>query len=166
MKITSAVVAVVAALVAVPAAVAHVTLNPNEWEAGGFARFAIRVPNEQENADTIEVTVRFPQSIISASFQPMPGWRRTIEMEPLDQPIEEEGERITEHIATVTWTGGRIRPGEFEEFGVSFQVPETPGEELAFPSLQTYSNGEVVRWTGPPDSDTPAPIVTVLAPAD
>jgi periplasmic copper chaperone A len=166
MKITSAVVAVVAALVAVPAAVAHVTLNPNEWEAGGFARFAIRVPNEQENADTIEVTVRFPQSIISASFQPMPGWRRTIEMEPLDQPIEEEGERITEHIATVTWTGGRIRPGEFEEFGVSFQVPETPGEELAFPSLQTYSNGEVVRWTGPPDSDTPAPIVTVLAPAE
>jgi hypothetical protein len=49
---------------------------------------------------------------------------------------------------------------------VSFQVPETPGEELVFPSLQTYSNGEVVRWIGPADSDTPAPIVAVTAPAE
>ena len=92
------------------------------------------------------MTVRFPQSIISASFQPVPGWERSIEMEPLDEPIEDEGEQITEHIASVTWTGGRIRPGEFEEFGVSFRVPETPGEDLVVPALQTYSNGEVVRW--------------------
>jgi periplasmic copper chaperone A len=158
--------AVAAALLFTSAAAAHVTLNPGEWEAGGFARFAVRVPNESDNADTIEVTVRFPQSIISASFQPMPGWKRTIEMEPLDQPIEEEGEQITEHIASVTWTGGRIAPGEFEEFGVSFRVPETPGQELVFPAIQTYSDGEVVRWIGPPDADTPAPTVSVTEPAE
>jgi uncharacterized protein YcnI len=157
--------AVVAALLFASVAAAHVTLNPDEWEAGGFARFAVRVPNERENADTIEVTVRFPQSIISASFQPMPGWERSIEMEPLDQPIEEEGEQVTEHIASVTWSGGKIAPGEFEEFGVSFRVPETHGEDLVFPSIQTYSNGEVVRWIGPPDSESPAPIVSVTEPA-
>jgi uncharacterized protein YcnI len=166
MKITAGLMAVVATLVITQVAAAHVTLNPGEWEAGGFARFALRVPNERDNADTTEVTVRFPQSIISASFQPMPGWERSIEMEPLDEPIEEEGEQITEHIASVTWTGGTVKPGEFEEFGVSFRVPETPGEELVFPSIQTYSNGEVVRWVGAPDSDTPAPIVTVLEPAE
>jgi periplasmic copper chaperone A len=166
MKIKAVLLGVVAALVLVQAAAAHVTLNPNEWEAGGFARFAVRVPNERDNADTIEVTLRFPQSIISASFQQVPGWERTIEMEPLDEPIEEEGDRITEHIASVTWSGGRIRPGEFEEFGVSFQVPETPGEELVFPALQTYSNGEVVRWVEPPDGESPAPIVTVTEPAE
>ena len=154
--------AVAAALLFTSAAAAHVTLNPNEWEAGGFARFAVRVPNERDKADTIEVTVRFPQSIISASFQPMPGWKRSIEMEPLDEPVEEEGEQITEHIASVTWSGGKIAPGEFEEFGVSFRVPETPGEDLVFPAIQTYSNGEVVRWIGPPDSETPAPTVAVL----
>jgi uncharacterized protein YcnI len=166
MKITAVVIAVVAGLLTAQAAAAHVTLNPREWEAGGFARFAVRVPNERDNADTTEITVRFPQSIISASFQPIPGWERSIEMEPLDEPIEEEGEQITEHIASVTWTGGTIKPGEFEEFGVSFRVPETPGEDLVFPSIQTYSNGEVVRWVGAPDSDTPAPIVTVLEPAE
>lgn len=166
MKITAGLIAVVAALVITQVAAAHVTLNPREWEAGGFARFAVRVPNERENADTTEITVRFPQSIISASFQPIPGWERSIEMEPLDEPIEEEGEQITEHIASVTWTGGRIRPGEFEEFGVSFRVPETPGEDLVFPSIQTYSNGEVVRWVGDPESESPAPIVSVTEPAE
>lgn len=158
--------AVAAALLFTSAAGAHVTLNPREWEAGGFARFAVRVPNERDKADTIEVTVRFPQSIISASFQPKPGWERSIKMEPLDEPVEEEGEQITEHIASVTWSGGKIAPGEFEEFGLSFRVPETPGEDLVFPSIQTYSNGEVVRWIGPPDADTPAPIVAVLPPEE
>jgi uncharacterized protein YcnI len=166
MKITAVVIAVVAALLTVQAAAAHVTVNPNEWEAGGFARFAVRVPNERDNADTTEITLRFPQSIISASFQPVPGWERSIEMEPLDEPIEEEDEQITEHIASVTWTGGAIKPGEFEEFGISFRVPETPGEDLVFPAIQTYSNGEIVRWVGPPDAEAPAPIVTVLEPAE
>jgi periplasmic copper chaperone A len=155
----------VAAVVFPATAAAHVTVNPGEWEAGGFARFAVRVPNERDNAATTEVTVQFPESVISASFQPVPGWKRTVEMAPLDEPIEEEGEEpITERLASVTWSGGRIQPGEFQEFGVSFRVPETPGEELTFPSLQTYSNGEVVRWIGPPDSDTPAPTVAVTEP--
>lgn len=157
----------VGALAVTPLAAAHVTLNPGEWEAGGFARFSVRVPNERPNGDTTEVTVQFPESVISASFQPVPGWERTVEMVALDEPIEEQGEEpITERIASVTWSGGKIAPGEFQEFGVSFQVPETPGEELVFPSLQTYSNGEIVRWIGPEDADTPAPRVAVLAGAD
>jgi periplasmic copper chaperone A len=157
----------IVAAVVPPTAAAHVTVNPGEWEAGGFARFAVRVPNERDNADTTEVTVQFPESVISASFQPVPGWTRSVQMVQLDEPIEEEGEEpITERIDTVTWSGGTITPGEFQEFGVSFRVPETPGEDLAFPSLQTYSNGEIVRWIGPPDSDAPAPIVTVTPPAE
>jgi periplasmic copper chaperone A len=151
-----------ASLVATPVAAAHVTLNPGEWEAGGFARFAIRVPNERDGAATTKVTVRFPEQVISASFQPVEGWNRTVKMARLDEPIDDEGEQITERIDTVTWSGGRIRPGEFQEFGVSFQVPEEqPGTELAFPAVQTYSGGEVVRWIGPPDADEPAPTVTV-----
>jgi periplasmic copper chaperone A len=158
--------ALTAMLVIAPAAAAHVTLNPREWEAGGFARFAVRVPNERDSADTTRVTVKFPEQVLSANFQPIEGWQRTVKMARLDQPIEEEGERITERIDTVTWSGGRIRPGEFQEFGVSFQVPEVePGTELTFPSVQTYSDGEVVRWIGPADAEEPAPIVAVLEPA-
>jgi uncharacterized protein YcnI len=145
-----------------------VTLNPPEWEAGGFARFAVRVPNERDNADTTRVTVRLPENVVSASFQPVEGWRRTVATEQLDEPIEEEGEEpITERLSTVTWTGGRIHPGEFQEFPISFQVPEdAAGQALEFPSLQRYSNGEVVRWIGPEDADAPAPRIEVLAAAE
>jgi periplasmic copper chaperone A len=160
---------IVLGALAIPAtADAHVTLNPREWEAGGFARFAVRVPNERDNADTTRVTVQFPENVVSASFQPVEGWKRAVEIERLDEPIEEEGEDpITERIARVTWSGGRIRPGEFQEFGVSFQVPEdAAGDSLVFPSIQRYSNGEVVRWIGPEDADEPAPLVEVLPAAE
>ena len=157
--------AVAAALTLAPAAAAHVTLNPGEWEAGGFARFAIRVPNERDGAATTRVTLKFPEQILSASFQPVEGWRRQVKMVQLDEPIDDEGEQITERIDTVTWSGGRIEPGEFQEFGVSFQMPEEPGAALAFPAVQRYSDGEVVRWIGPEDADEPAPAVTVLEPA-
>ena len=162
MKVRAApIVAVAATLVLAPAAAAHVTLNPPEWEAGGFARFALRVPNERDNADTTRISVKFPEQVLSASFQPVEGWKRTVKMVELDQPIDVEGEQVTERIDTVTWSGGRIRPGEFQEFGVSFRTPEEPDTELAFPAVQRYSNGDVVRWIGPPDAEEPAPVVAI-----
>jgi uncharacterized protein YcnI len=158
-------VAVAAAMTLAPAAAAHVTLNPGEWEAGGFARFAVRVPNERDAAATTRVTLKFPEQIRDASFQPIEGWRREVKMVQLDEPLEIEGEQITERIDTVTWSGGRIAPGEFQEFGMSFQVPEEPGAVLTFPAVQRYSDGEVVRWIGPEDAEEPAPAVAVLEPA-
>ena len=157
---------ILAALVAVPAAAAHVTIDPGEWEAGGFARFVIRVPTERD-VPTTEVTIRFPESVTSARFMPAPGWERTIEMQQLDEPIQQgDGEEpITERIASVTWSGGTITPDEFMEFGVSFRVPDTPGEQLVFPAIQTYQGGGVVEWIGAEDSDTPAPLVTITEPA-
>ena len=90
-------------------------------------------------------------------------------MAALDEPIPgEEGEEdITERLASVTWSGGEVEPGEFVEFPVSFQVPEdAAGSALLFPALQTYSDGEIVRWiAGDEEADTPAPRVEVLAAA-
>ncbi len=34
---------------------------------------------------------------------------------------------------------------------------------MTFKAVQTYSNGEVVRWIGPPDSEEPAPQVKLTA---
>jgi len=139
--------AIVAALVAVPVAAAHVTLNPNEAAADSFARFDVRVPNERDDADTVSVTLELPAGLEFVSFQPKPGWTRTVEG------------------TTVTWAGGTIAPGEFDEFGLSARVPASAGTVLEFPALQEYSSGEVVRWIGPPDSDEPAPRVTLTAAA-
>jgi periplasmic copper chaperone A len=168
MRFAIAAAAVAAAgLACAASASAHVTVNPPEWEAEGFARFSIRVPTERDDASTTKISVKLPEGVFFVSFQPKPGWKRTVKMETLAEPIEVFGEEVTEQVASVTWSGGVIKPGEFDEFGVSFRVPETPGESLMFPSLQTYSNGEVVRWIDPdPEAETPAPQVEVLPPPE
>jgi periplasmic copper chaperone A len=149
-----------AALIAAPIAAAHVTVNPSTAAAGSFARFDVRVPTERD-VDTTEVTLQLPEGLFFVSFQPKPGWTRTVKMEQLAQPVEVFGDEITERVASVTWSGGRIAPGEFDEFGMSARMPEQAGTELVFPALQTYAGGEVVRWIGPPDADEPAPRIEV-----
>jgi uncharacterized protein YcnI len=149
-----------AAVLAAPVASAHVTVNPPTATAGSFARFDVRVPTER-GVDTTEVTLQLPEGLFFVSFQPKPGWTRTVEMEELAEPVEIFGDEITERVASVTWSGGRIAPGEFDEFGLSARMPEQAGTELVFPALQTYAGGEVVRWIGLPDADEPAPRVEV-----
>ena len=134
-----------ASLVFAPAAGAHVTIDPAAVPAGSFARFDLRVPNERENASTTKVAVKLPSGLGDVSFESKPGWKRSVAM------------------GVVTWQGGTIRPGEFEEFGLSAEVPDEAGLKLTFPAVQTYSDGQVVRWIGAPDADEPAPQVTLDA---
>jgi uncharacterized protein YcnI len=157
--------ALLATLTLAPVAAAHVTLQPEEAPAGGFTRLDVRVPNERDNADTTKVVVQFPPGFLSVSTEPVPGWDSEIGMRKLDKPVEQFGEQVTEEVGRITYTGGAIRPGEFQDFGLSLGVPDKPGSTATFKAVQTYSNGEVVRWIGPPDSEEPAPQVKLTAAA-
>jgi uncharacterized protein len=153
-----------AAGLAVPAAAsAHVTLQPNQAPAGGYVRLDVRVPNEKEKGDTTKVVVRFPKGFAEASYEPVPGWTVSVEKRKLATPVKTDDGEVTEEVSQITWSGGRIAPGEFQDFGLSVQVPGKAGDFLTFKALQTYSDGEVVRWIGTPDSDQPAPQVKVTA---
>jgi uncharacterized protein len=157
------------ALLALPAAaIAHVTLQPDSAPAGAFVRLDVRVPNEQDKASTNKVQVQFPDGFVEASYEAAPGWKVSVKKEKLAKPVtSDEGEKITEQVSQITWTGqgseGKIGPGEFEDFGLSVQIPDKPGTDLTFKAIQTYDNGDVVRWIGAPDSEEPAPQVAVTA---
>jgi periplasmic copper chaperone A len=155
------------ALVLAPAAFAHVTVQPNEAAAGQFTRLDVRVPNEQDDKATTKVVVQFPDGFAFVSYEPVPGWKTSVKMEKAPTPIESEGETATEQVGQVTWTGsgadGKIGPGQFQDFGLSAQIPDKPNTTLTFKALQTYEGGEVVRWIGAPDSEEPAPQVKVVA---
>jgi uncharacterized protein YcnI len=134
---------------------AHVTVQPDQAVTASFARFVVRVPNERDAAATVKVEVQLPEELVSVSFEPKPGWERTVERKARAAPVQVFGEQVTDYIASVTWQGGRIGPGEFVEFGFSARTPDQP-TTLRFPALQTYEGGEVVRWVGPPDAEAPA----------
>ena len=105
---------------------------------------------------------------ILVQVQPVPGWTHKITRSKLPQPRNVFGERVTDYVSGIEWRG-RIAVGEFQEFGVSMRLPKqgTFGDHVVFPALQTYANGEVVRWIQKPetpdgsfdDLDEPAPHV-------
>jgi periplasmic copper chaperone A len=162
-----AAVAVAAALALPAAASAHVTLQPSTAPADGFTRLDVRVPNERDDAGTVKVDVQMPPGFAFVSYEPRPSWKVTVKREKLAEPIEVEGGfEVDEGVAQITWSGGVIKPGEFVDFGLSLRMPKgEAGDKLTFKALQTYDDGEVVRWIGPEDADEPAPVVTLTAPA-
>ena len=138
---------VAAALVAAPAAAAHVTVTPARVPADSVGLFELRVPNEEAAANTTTISVRLPQGLRSLSVRAKSGWRRTVT-------------RVNKRIATVTWRGV-IRPGQAAGFRMSARVPDAPGRQLVFATVQRYSNGVVARWIGAPSADEPAPRVLI-----
>jgi uncharacterized protein YcnI len=163
-------VATAIATLAIPAAAqAHVTLQPNQAPAGAFTVLDVRVPTERDNASTSKVDVQFPAGFAAASYQAVPGWKVRVIKKKLATPVQTDDGPITEGVSRMVWTrtsrSGGIKPGQFQDFPISVQIPGKAGDKLTFKALQTYSNGEVVRWIGAAGSDTPAPQVTVTAAA-
>jgi uncharacterized protein YcnI len=132
-------------------AFAHVSVNPDTATQGGFTKLTFRVPNETDNTNTTKVEVAFPaaQPLGSVSVKPHPGWSFTETKSKLAKPITTDDGQVSDYVSSVTWTAdsaaSAIKPGEFDEFDVSAgPLPKT--DSMQFKALQTYDNGDVVRW--------------------
>jgi len=153
------------ALLVPAAAQAHVTVQPNEAPEGAYTVLDVRVPNETDNENTTKVAVQFPEGFGDVSYQPIPGWKVEVVHDKLKKPIQTDDGPITEGVKEVIFSGGKLAPGEFQDFPLSVQIPGKAGEELTFKAVQTYEN-EVVRWIGAPETEHPAPRVLVTASSD
>lgn len=154
-------------LAAAPAS-AHVSVNPKAAEPGSYARLTFRVPNERPDSATVKLEVALPkdQPLRSVAIQPVPGWTARAEKSALAAPLKSEDGEVTTAVSKITWSGGKVQPGEFQEFDVSVgPLPET-GKQMVFKAIQTYDNGEVVRWIDVPaegSTDKPEHPAPVLA---
>jgi len=150
------------------AAQAHVTLEPAVAPAGSWTTFQVKVPNETDSTSTVKVDLKMPAGVVSASWQPVPGWQGEVRKKKLATPLETDDGPVTEAVSEVVWTatGGGTGPGQFQSFPLTLKVPGKAGDALTFKALQTYSDGKVVRWIGMPDSGYPAPVVKVSAAVD
>ncbi|MFD3512621.1 YcnI family protein [Streptomyces sp. NPDC058657] len=161
------------ALLAGPA-FAHVSVQPVGPAAkGGYATVNVKVPNERDNASTVKLEVTFPvkdHPLTSVMPQPVPGWTAEVTKAKLDKPLKVHGKEIKEAVEKITWTGGKIGPGEFQQFPLSLgQLPEDT-DELVLKAIQSYDNKEVVRWIETPkegaeEPQNPAPVLKLTAPA-
>lgn len=155
---------------ALPAA-AHVTINPRTAEPGGYDAFNVRVPNEEPDADTTQVQLYLPTDhpIASVSVEPVPGWTAEVTKSRLPKPVKVDGGELTEAVTAITWSGGKIQPGQFQQFWISLGPLPTDTAKLYFKALQTYTDHSgktsVVRWIDMPSGGTepahPAPSLTL-----
>jgi uncharacterized protein len=153
------------ALLAPAAARAHVTLQPNEAPEGAYTVLDVRVPNESDSENTTKVAVQFPEGFGDVSYQAVPGWSVKVVHAKLKKPIQTDDGPITEGVKEVIFSGGKLPPGQFQDFPLSVQIPGKAGEELTFKAVQTYEK-EVVHWIGAPETEHPAPQVLVTPPKE
>lgn len=131
---------------------AHAEIGPAIFQAGEGREFVLTVPTEEQNATTTQVELTPPSGFKIFSFGSTPGWKRDVQ-------ATGEGEDAT--VQKVTWSGGSIPSGEYGEFPFTGNSDESG--TYAFQVRQTYSDGSVVDWTGPEDSDTPAARVEAVS---
>jgi len=150
---------------------AHVTVHTDSTASGSFSALTFRVPNESDTASTVKLEVQLPKDtpFLYVSSKPIPGWTVKMTEAPLPEPVESEGTKITKAITTVTWTasgGAAVKPGEYQDFSISAGPLPKPGT-IELPAVQTYSDGEVVKWNQPtpasgeePEYPVPAFVIT------
>ncbi|MFG2127067.1 YcnI family protein [Streptomyces sp. NPDC048751] len=158
-------------LAAAGTASAHVTVHPDSYAKGttdGVLTF--RVPNEEDTASTTKVQVFLPTDhpVLGVLVSPQDGWTAKVTNTKLKTPVKTDDGTITDAVSEITWTGGKIGAGQYEDFNVAFgQLPEDT-DQLAFKTLQTYSDGKVVRWIeeaeqGGEEPENPAPVLKLTA---
>ncbi|WP_434096486.1 YcnI family copper-binding membrane protein [Streptomyces mobaraensis] len=148
---------------------AHVSVQPGTAEKGGYSTISIKVPNEKDNASTVKVELALDPKhpLVSVMPQAVPGWDVKVEKTKLDKPVRMHGKSIDEAVSKVVWTGGKIEPGNFQQFPLSVGQLPTDADELVFKALQTYSDDDVVRWIDPSkpggeEPEHPAPVLKLV----
>lgn len=149
-------------------ALAHITVTPDSVPAGSGAVLTFHVPNEESKAGTVKVDVQIPTDhpIAQLLVQPLPGWTFKVKTVKLAKPIVTDDGSFSSAVSEVIWSGGKILPGQFQNFQISADPMPTGESQVTFKAIQTYSNGDVVRWIdlpqpGQPEPDHPAPIISL-----
>lgn len=135
---------VATALVALAAPVAaHVSVRPGEAVRGTVAALTFSVPNERDDAATVAVAVELPGSF--ETVEPLANGEWT--------PSVDDG--------VVRWSGGRLTGTDRVELVVRVGPLSGP-DQLVLPAVQTYEDGEVVRWIEKGlESGHPAPVLAL-----
>jgi len=155
---------------------AHVTVTPDSAPQGASdIEITFRVPNEETTASTTKLQIAVPSNppLLNAKAQSVAGWTASVMNTHLAKPIHTDDGDFSEVVSQVTWTADTvsdgIKPNDFGKFELLVGTLPSTGNQIEFKALQTYSNGDIVRWIetqtpGGPTPDHPAPILQLTAP--
>ncbi|MFL6022818.1 MAG: YcnI family protein [Marmoricola sp.] len=158
-------------LLAGPAS-AHVTLTPGEGNAGEYVVGTIAVPHGCEGSATTKVAIKIPSELLAVTPTVNPLWSVEKKFVKLATPVTNAyGEKVTERVDQVVYTAKvPLEDGYRDAFDLSFQVPDTAGKTLYFPTVQTCEKGQTawveIASDGADEPEHPAPAYRVLPALD
>ena len=130
----------------------------------GVVAMTITVPNEESNAGTVKVELVLPRH--AGAHRGDSGAVEWVDRRP--SPRTRAGQ-----VTSVTWTGGPLTGDEKVDFPLSVGNVPAGTKSIVFKGLQTYDNGDVVRWVEPtpaggeePEHPSPTLLVVGKAPAE
>ena len=151
------------------AASAHVHVHPDSTEAGESALLTFEMSHGCSGSPTTAITVTLPEQITDATPTAHPGWTTSKVVEEFPEPrVLANGTSIGSRTSQVVFTALEPLPdGVRDTFQLTVRLPDAPGETLAFPVLQSCTEGET-DWAQLPaegqsedDLDSPAPVFTI-----
>ncbi|WP_082608833.1 YcnI family protein [Oerskovia sp. Root918] len=153
---------------------AHVSVDPDTTTAGSYALLTFGVPHGCGESATTKVSIQIPEPITSVTPTVNPGWDVEKVMVTLATPIDDgHGGQLTERVGEIVYTARAPLPDGYRDALVlSTKLPDTVGETLVFPTVQTCQEGEsawvqvAAEGEDPHDLDLPAPVLTVTAAED
>ena len=161
--------AALAPLACAATAEAHISIHPNTVPAGAFATLDVTVPGEQENAYVTKVDMLLPTGFTSVEYANVPGWKVSEIQTKLKKPVQTDDGPINEEVSQIIWTWSgplnKVENGQFIQFPLSVAIPDNgAGKSLKFKTVQSYSNGQIVRWIElGVDDPNPAPTVNITS---
>ncbi|HVY12085.1 MAG TPA: YcnI family protein [Alphaproteobacteria bacterium] len=155
------------ATLAMPA-MAHVTANPATGLAGKYFQTSLRVTHGCDGSPTVSITVTIPDGVMSVHPQAKPGWKISMKKHALDHAMDMgHGKMAMESVNEITWSG-ELADDQYDDFGLVMKLPDSVGQTLWFPTVQTCTKGEN-RWVEIPkegqdwhDVPKPAPFVKLI----
>lgn len=154
--VVGAIITGVVALVAGPA-FAHVEIErEGAVSSDGVVHATITVPNEETSAGTVKVALVFPDTPALNTAQPDPvaGWSFNVE------------KNAAGDVTQVVWTGGPLTGSDSVTLPLTVGAVPSGTDTITFKALQTYDNGDEVRWIEPTppggaEPEHPAPVLYV-----
>jgi periplasmic copper chaperone A len=147
---------------------AHVVFTNPEVVAGQRSSAGLIITHGCNGTPTTRISITIPEGVTRVLPRALAGWRVSVEKRPLATPIMLHGERVTEVTSKITWSGGSLEDGSYEEFDFRYSAPNAAGQTLYFPVEQLCQTGSY-SWSKVPAAgqswgslDTPAPFIKVI----
>ena len=126
-----------------PAAGAHVEPDVETVPAGGEATVSFVAEHGCDESPTVKVEIQLPDDVADAAAVEKAGWQTD----------------VADGVAVFEWEG--VGGDDSGAFGVDFTAPNTPGETLLFPTIQTCTEGSIDWIQEDADGERPAPRVQI-----